>query len=796
MDKVDKTEENIVFNNQEMQKFICEFNPTKVKYDITSSSLYYVEALAYDNQNKSVNLKKNRIQDMIYNTNLIYSSPQQSINYGTLYNNVLNKFLLDFVNIPNIGSLYDSQYMDFEWNMHSNLNFEKHTNSYYRDHFIHQVRNMFMALRLIEDQKIYKNMVQALTSTTRGKVSQYFNKKYDLWINSLDNNANQKILLQNIASQKNGVTDDEKNFYKKFFCNYVIRASLIISCLFHDIGYPVAYYLSVKDRLVDFIPSVYSIMGDNNFDFNYIYSLLSESVLFQFVGKDDICDRFIKNDHGTISAILVGIFFYKTGMIHSLSSEKQAAVELGMLAIYNHTLELKICDLKKNTRYVKMQFALNPISYILRWCDDMQEWDREYFEIAPISSLLYCSKCRFPLRRERILPSEYFSKNGVNLDENLLMQMNMNPEQYGEFFSYKCLCCKKDEYKFIKRDNFTRRKLLQIKACDSVVIERNDSTNDNSNILIDFKYNSYKLLRLSNINPQFIEKRQEGINSLKAFLFGQRFVMGNRGYRYILIKHNLYANPLILKALIIKDFLKSLRNRNHSNIFSDCDTLDTIKQSYTMIRQRITNNITDYFEYEKDILELANNIVSLCYSKTATEIENGNTILSNCQNYVSLAIYREIFTEHNGDNFESIYQSIKESFTKCQYNSTINYLINNAFQVIEDTPDLKTPQETIQDSLIQIINNRSNNQSDIDDMYFRYPSDDKYLFSVIAYYCNPQSDMNDINQNAKLTYYTDLYLYEQLSYLTELMEYNFNRPAEESAKTGDNKSSTDPVSIG
>lgn len=672
----------INFNKEEMYLFINEFNPTIQKYMITKSSAYYIEALKYDTLNKSVNLKKNPIPNLVRNADLIYGNARQSVEYGQIYKDVMDKFLLNFVCIPDLGSLFDAQYMDFEWNMHSDLNFSEHRNSYYRDHFIHQVRNLFMTFMLIENTNIFNCVKQALTSSTRSKVTQYFENRSNAWMSSLENNKRLSDLLSNISKENPKYGPAKCNeFYENYFCEYVIRGALIISCLFHDIGYPVAHYLSVKERLINFIPAVYSIMGVNSFDFNYIYSLLSESVLFKFVGKDALYKRFLKHDHGTISAMLLGVFFYKTGLIHSLSIEKQTAIELGMLAIYNHTLALKKVKTDADTAFSEIVFALNPISYLLRWCDDMQEWDREYFEIASISNLLFCSDCKMPLRKAEIEPTTFFSTNNIVFDTNAEKELNHNPTFYGKFFSYSCMCSH-TKYRFTKRDDFNRRTLLQIKACDNLSVEFHDTEHF---ILVDFQYNPYKLLRLANIHPSFIEMRQKEISQIKKFISRQQFVNGTSGYEFIFIKHNLSPNPMYLKMLIIKDFLEELKNysNNFNNVFPS-QKLSGMHDLYIKLSSSLSNGNCGLNQKTKTtISRLAESIIDFSYGEDIESKSYYNVLLENCEKYIAMMFYQAIVVFKNDKPISQTRNRFKNYIGNYCKNDTREYLINAALNKIE-----------------------------------------------------------------------------------------------------------------
>lgn len=753
----------INFNNEEMCRFIKEFNPTKHKYMLDENSAHYGEALKYDSLNKSLNLKKNLIPNLIRNADLIYGNAQQSIDYGQIYKEVLEKFLLNFVGIPDLGSLFDAQFMDFEWNMHANLDFSEHRNSYYRDHFIHQVRNLFMTFKLIEENHFENNKEEsyifdcvkhALTSSTRSKVTQYFKNRSNAWINDLENNNKLCTLLSKISDEKTGFfTSKREEYYKDYFCGYVIKGALIISCLFHDIGYPVAYYLSVKERLINFIPAVYSIMGVNNFDFNYIYSLLSESVLFKFVGKDILYKRFSENDHGTISAMLLGVFFYKTGLIHSLSIEKQTAVELGMLAIYNHTLSLKKVRPSSNTTFTEIVFTLNPISYLLKWCDDMQEWEREYFEIASVSNLLFCSDCKMPLRKALIDPTEFFTVNGIAFNVNATTDLNRDPAFFRKFFNYRCMCPDpQNHFRFTKRDDFNRRSLLQIKACDNLSIEFNYTKKF---ILIDFQYNTYKLLRLSNIHPSFIEKRQKEISQIKKFISRQQFANETGGYQFISIKHNLSPNPIYLKMLIIKDFLNELQKYLQSNPQTDFDKLLEINKLYIQLLSPINQG---RYRIKIILSKVAKSLIEFSYGvKKQSNSYYYNVLLNNCQKYVAMAVYQAIAVKMNGKPNNSIRQIFKNYIGSYDDNDTREILINAALDKIDSyiAPDKIQPC---------IDTEKYVKDTDAKDL----------LFTVVQDYCDSNNEINLISQtkNEEMTYYTDLYMYEKLSYQTELFKKN------------------------
>lgn len=744
-DKIKK----IDFNKEEMCRFIKKFNPTLQKYLIEETSKYYNKALRYDDLNKSVNLKKNSVPHLVRNADLIYGNARQSIDYGQIYKDVLDRFLLNYVSIPDLGSLFDAQYMDFEWSMHSDLNFNEHRNSYYRDHFIHQVRNLFMTFKLLENAHILDNVKRALTASTRSKVTQYFKNRSNVWVNSLKNNHELYNLLRGISREKK--YNNRNDFYKDYFCEYVIRGSLIISSLFHDIGYPVAHYLSVKERMINFIPAVYSIMGVNNFDFNYIYSLLSESVLFKFVGKDMLYKRFLKNDHGTMSALLLGVFFYKTGLVHSLSIEKQTAIELGMLAIYNHTLILKKVNPDNEAVFTEIVFSQNPISYLLRWCDDMQEWDREYFEIASLSNLLFCSDCKTPLRKAVIQPTEFFKINGITFDKDLEKDLNRDSSFSRKFFSYSCMCHDSQNYHFTKRDDFNRRMLLQIKACDNLSVIFNDTRNF---IFIDFQYDPYKLLRLANIHPSFIRKRQKEISCLKKFLSNQQFFNEKSGYKFISIKHSLSPNPIYLKMLIIKDFFEKLSDcadNNRNNFLSQ--NLLRIHNQHMELLKLFSDGDYELSKNIKEIIDsLANALFVLSYREDIKSKPYYDVIYENCKKYIAMMLYQTIVILKKCKPEDSVRKEFKNYIGDYCKDDTREILVSAALDKIESY---------IAPTDVQFYIDTKKYVKDVD-------SND-FLFTVAQGYCNSLNKINQLSSfKNEMTYYTDLYMYEILSYQTEL----------------------------
>lgn len=215
-------------------------------------------------------------------------------------------------------------------------------------------------------------------------------------------NDDKSVLNKDIIGWKDKISYVKGNFElliaqimknaEDFAWEYFIRGSLVVATLFHDLGYPVKFMYENMDILNDYLAS---IIPQNNISFDRLNDLLNSSLLFTIEDKKVLKQQYDKHDHGALSAYILLLHFYESGTIHSLNPIKKAMIEFGALMIFDHTL--KWYD-KKESKY-KPSFSDNPLSYVLRFVDDMQEWERTYFEIRQNSDLRYCEKCKMPIGR-------------------------------------------------------------------------------------------------------------------------------------------------------------------------------------------------------------------------------------------------------------------------------------------------------------------------------------------------------------------------------------------------------------
>ena len=346
--------------------------------------------------------------------------------------------------------------------------------------------------------------------------------------------------------------DDLKKEASDYFTRYIILSSAIIASLFHDIGYPVVHYFGLQKRLQSFSPPIYMLINGDKSSYEKIAATLSQSLVFQVVSKEEIVKRCENGDHGTFSSLILLLHFYESGLIFSLPLEQRTAIELAALAIYNHTNKYEfVLGEKKHyeCHYYKPIFNLNPISFLLRLCDDAQEWERTYFEICDTQSLLYCRKCLTPIIRKT------------------------KPNQRGNGVNYHCRCeelqvsCFKNE-----TTDFNRRIIYNV--CPSSKLKVCFSAPE---LKFNFQYDYFWLLRMCSINTSYAVQRTKELNYIKKVVSGQDI-----GYS-VKINFRMSFNPVLLKSWIIGEYID--KNPIHEKV-------SLIVEQYA---KEVSNNLKERF---------------------------------------------------------------------------------------------------------------------------------------------------------------------------------------------------------
>lgn len=521
--------------------FLRDFDPISEKYAVDRMETrklnfsQYAEASKFESSQQFGQINKNKYSDILKNLKQVYDNEDivhsDVVSYHYVEKNIIHRYL----NIPQLDKMFDEDYFEFEWDMHIEQNFAKHTSQYYRDHFIHQIRNYYMMYVLLKHfgfeaaiREIFNDQREnnIIARYVRGKESSFL----------CDEHAPIIDVLNKICDDVSWNGYRKEDYHKDYFYSYVIMASAALAALFHDMGYPICHFLSVRQRTSSYNPTMYMFTHNAIDSFDELASKLSASLLFTVEAPRVIQERLRYNskkksyDHGVYSAIAFLLQFYDNGLIFSLSPEKQCAIEMAALAIFNHTGKFRAIDEDNTIRHQTMVFKQNPISFLLRFCDDLQEWDRQYFEISKASDLLFCEKCGTPLIRKG---SDSVSKKSI----------------------YQCCCSsgKSGNSDMIRPDIFIKRKLLLVSVADSVRFHKKEGK---LQATIDYDY--YRLLLLSKINPTYAGHRDHENGGIRRLLINQDFLKQGKGkldFRYIDIDYFVSANPILIKVKILEKYL-------------------------------------------------------------------------------------------------------------------------------------------------------------------------------------------------------------------------------------------------
>lgn len=295
------------------------------------------------------------------------------------------------------------------------------------------------------------------------------------------------------------VHTDEKKLYEQI--REVVYKSYLISALFHDIGYPLAYYFRMADEIHEFTPFFKIINPAVKAEFTEIRALLNNSLMFRTIDNHQILKKYHDNDHGCLSAISYLMNFYFSGSIYQLNPKDRCIVEMAAVTIYKHT--------DRFDGNHRMIFSQDPISYLLRICDDMQEWQRFLVIIGRTHNYLQCSSCGRIVR-----------------------------PMSGDSKSYAC-CCGKQFRKITQMDN---KKVNYIDICDGLTLSEN-----NGKIFVRLDYNPYSQLELILSDYEAITYRNKSLRDLESMLKFQKYLPD------IELQYFVSNNPVALIQNMMKE---------------------------------------------------------------------------------------------------------------------------------------------------------------------------------------------------------------------------------------------------
>lgn len=505
------------WNFEEMKKFIWDFDPIERRYLQYASGKTHAKKELQKKLDQFRELKTEErwnlenIEDAVMTVEKVYGRGNDD--FFEVIKGASEKFLDQYVEIEGTDQLFRASYFYFEWMMHLEYSQDKHDYTYYRDHYVHQVRNMYEMFQLLDELG-------------------YEDKCRDIYLN-LDNEVG-RLLRKSVAEEMLVMPQMEAEIWKalsvskqtleKALYSYLFHAAAIIASLMHDIGYPIAYVGRTVRQLGKFLPFT-NLFVEEVETLSTIHSVLQDSLLYRVNGQKEVAKQVSKRDHGALSAVILLYKYYDNGKIASLSPIKKAVIELGALMIYNHTMKYETMGAKESHHYKNM-FRDNPMSYLFRLCDDLQEWSRSYFEISRKSNFFICDDCYMPLTR----------------------MAGDDERQQGEK-RYSCWCREK---KGMNTTTFQYRRLFNVEACPGVeIIKREKEEGKEEQQTIKVRYDNGKMLQLAAYSPNYALKRAEGMWEIKKMLMWQP------DFPDTYLDFFVSNNPILLKAEIVAEWFES-----------------------------------------------------------------------------------------------------------------------------------------------------------------------------------------------------------------------------------------------
>lgn len=750
-----ETNQNV---KQKLYDFLKDFDPMELKYSVEPERIFTDKRnrlipfelrdilIRYDCIYGLNTLNKETYSAISENLHLVYGSSDVVENDIKIFNLTEKKMLGQYLAIPLLEKMFDEDYFNFEWDMHVSQNFREHRNDYQRDHFIHQIRDMYSMLILLGEHGFYEASLKILGNRSISKISSYTQQKlaeflhnrkgvystledvYPMLKKHIDNNET----ISKTTKQK---YDNMKSYAENYFMKYVIYASSILSALFHDMCYPICHFLSVRNRTSAYNPTMYMYTRNEVESFDHIASLLSSSLLFTIMSREEIKSSMQvkesgKYNHGAYSAIAFLIQFYNSGIIFSLPEEKQCAIELAAVAIYNHTLEYKISRNNTKKFFYQPLFKQNPISFILRLCDDLQEWGRRYFEVSTESDIPICSCCLTPsifnYRKDKII--------------------------------YRCLCSNKTTHNnqnacnSFRFKNFYNRKLYLVSTSDYMTSYLINVEGGKKALCFHINYDYYRLLNVTRINHTYAKFRLSELNDLKKLLKNQDFI-STLDFDYIYLDYFMTSNPITIKIKILEKFICYILDK----IYVDKDDISNV------YLDEIVNHINNYvysinedkqmkIEKKSKLYNLLDDEVFEFYKNVLIEVielrdifRNDKVDLKKVKNSADSFINKMIMKDKNTSDY---YKQIMTNLlldTFEQYSKEIIIYQSNGEDIVETFIDTE-----------KYYNQYSPNE---------YSGD--ALYNSVRAYCNSENEFNcyncvDITGDPikYISYFSDLYLFE------------------------------------
>lgn len=616
------------FDELRWREYLENFNAIEKWSQIDKFSLYLdldsqrTEILSLTKQirnNNNYSLPQDtQASPLMRNLKLIYGGSYGD-NWGNVkaYRDIREKIVEEYVCIQGMEQLFDQVYYQFEWNMHVTPDFVKGKESLYRDHFLHQAKNAWMGYEFMQKLDWMRYCVKWLTSPENKKIAQYVNNAVEnemarariadsqtaekplyklirIYVEAIDASSScgggaPQNFLEGLLGEKinwNSIpsnTEKETIVLRAYVRFNLIETTWFIAALLHDIGYPLSHFHRSLHQISQFIPSMEWHDPTDERSFDQFRRRLKNSLLFRVVHESTLEKEFRNNVHGTLSALMMLNHFYEQGTVHTFTPLQQCAVDWAAVCIQQHTQKFRFSTLDEDDENGIDLVSNNPLGYLLRLVDDLQEYGRFYFQIDGCHTLLFCPKCGYVLRSKSADLEEYdghlrsekemilsemqiFSRkrmcNPVSNDE-LLVHSSYNHEKRTHWF--RCACMTDDPKQAIEQcKTFDTRRINIIRFCDQATIDvdevpRTGILGPDGKVRVKLHYDPWAMLELSRMNPRFLQGRIAPNNEIKRMLQNQSQLP-----RYILY-YTITPNPIWLKARILYDYIRC----NHESVWRE-----------------------------------------------------------------------------------------------------------------------------------------------------------------------------------------------------------------------------------
>lgn len=439
----------------------------------------------------------------------------------------LQKFLHDYIGIEGLEELLINNYGVIENSIF--LEHDQYGNpAHIREHAKHQMKNAFLGSRLILEYDYLSDMANTIYSEA-GAVTQYLH-------------AQAEYAVANQFEEENGYPAEKKDMVTAGWRQGVLSKLkewsyeiFMISSLLHDIGYPLEFYLRSACKLSDYPPYLKILSPTMKTDFAEVKAHLLGSQLFRLIDNQEIRKKYERNDHGVLSAIGFLMHFYYGGRIYSLNHEEKCIIEMAAIAIYRHT--------DKFEDGFRMVYKKDPISYMVRLCDDLQEWDRFKLLINDKHNYLRCESCwKILLEKDR---------------------------------RYTCPGCRKTYQKVTQIDN---RKVNYICLCDELYLD-----DDKDTVKITVSFSPMKQLEILMDDYIAIVRSSKNLENVEKLVDNQSFSPKMKIDSYV------SNNPVMLITHMIEE-----------KGYTDADIESWIKSQNKKRRDNLEDFFQDYLRKKAD----------------------------------------------------------------------------------------------------------------------------------------------------------------------------------------------------